>query len=52
LILRRYEIWVVVRSISEWINIPILYSAAVVRKRTIPTERPQLVGEFSANLCG
>jgi hypothetical protein len=25
---------------------------AVVRKRTIPTERPQLVGEVSANLCG
>jgi hypothetical protein len=25
---------------------------AVVRKRTIPTERPPLVGEFSANLCG
>jgi hypothetical protein len=24
---------------------------AVVRKRTIPTERPALVGEVSANLC-
>jgi hypothetical protein len=26
-------------------------SVAVVRKRTIPTERPPLVGEVSANLC-
>jgi hypothetical protein len=25
---------------------------AVVRKRTIPTERPPLVREVSANLCG
>jgi hypothetical protein len=24
----------------------------VVRKRTIPTERPLLVGEVSANFCG
>jgi hypothetical protein len=29
-----------------------LNSLAVVRKRTIPTERPPLVGEVSANLCG
>jgi hypothetical protein len=27
-------------------------SVAVVRKRIIPTERPPLVGEVSANLCG
>jgi hypothetical protein len=27
-------------------------SVALVRKRTIPTERPPLVGEISANLCG
>jgi hypothetical protein len=27
-------------------------SAAVVRKRMIPTERPPLVGEVSANFCG
>jgi hypothetical protein len=26
-------------------------SVALVRKRTIPTERPQLVGEVSANFC-
>jgi hypothetical protein len=29
-----------------------LNSVAVVRKRTIPTERPPLVDEVSANLCG
>jgi hypothetical protein len=29
-----------------------LNSVTVVRKRTIPTERPPLVGEVSANLCG
>jgi hypothetical protein len=29
----------------------LLISVAVVRKRTIPTERPQLVGEVSAKLC-
>jgi hypothetical protein len=28
------------------------YSVALVRKRTIPTERPPLVGEVSANICG
>jgi hypothetical protein len=28
------------------------YSVALVRKRTIPTERPPLVGEVSVNLCG
>jgi hypothetical protein len=27
-------------------------SMALVRERTIPTERPQLVGEVSANFCG
>jgi hypothetical protein len=27
-------------------------SVALVRERTIPTERPPLVGEVSANLCG
>jgi hypothetical protein len=27
-------------------------SVALVRKRTIPTERPPLVVEISANLCG
>jgi hypothetical protein len=28
------------------------YSVALVRKRTIPTERPPYVGEVSANFCG
>jgi hypothetical protein len=28
-----------------------LNSVAVARKRTIPTERPPLVGEVSANFC-
>jgi hypothetical protein len=28
------------------------YSVALVRKRTIPTERPPLVDEVSANFCG
>ena len=27
-------------------------SVALVRERTIPTERPPPVGEVSANLCG
>jgi len=29
-----------------------LNSVALVRTRTIPTERPPLVGEVSANFCG
>jgi hypothetical protein len=29
-----------------------LNSVTLVRKRTIPTERPPLVGEVSANFCG
>jgi hypothetical protein len=29
-----------------------LNSMALVRKRTIPTERPPPVGEVSANICG
>jgi hypothetical protein len=27
-------------------------SVALVRRQTIPTERPPLVGKVSANLCG
>jgi hypothetical protein len=27
-------------------------SVALVRKRSIPTERPPLLGEVSANFCG
>jgi hypothetical protein len=29
-----------------------LNPVALVRERTIPTERPSLVGEVSANFCG
>jgi hypothetical protein len=29
-----------------------LNSVALVRKAAVPTERPQLVGEVSANFCG
>ena len=29
-----------------------LNSVALVRERTIPTERPPPVGELSANFCG
>jgi hypothetical protein len=36
---------------SSLITTKKLNSVAVVRKRTIPTERPPLVGEVSANLC-
>jgi hypothetical protein len=32
--------------------IPISNSMALVRKGTITTERPPLVGEVSANFCG
>jgi len=30
----------------------LLNSVALVRERTIPTERPPPVGEVSANFCG
>jgi hypothetical protein len=30
----------------------VVYSVALARKRTIPTERPPLVGEVSANFSG
>ena len=34
-------------------NVPsTLNSVALVRERTIPTERPPPVGEVSANFCG
>jgi hypothetical protein len=35
------------RALTEVLN-----SVAFIRKRTIPTERPPLVGEVSANFCG
>jgi hypothetical protein len=33
-------------------NIMSVYSVALVRKRTIPSEPPPLVGEVSVNFCG
>jgi hypothetical protein len=33
-------------------NVQLTNSVALVRERTIPTERPPLVGEVSANVCG
>jgi hypothetical protein len=36
----------------EKINKKKLNSVAIVRKRSIPTERPPLVDEVSTNLCG
>ena len=37
---------------NHTIYIYIYNSVALVRKRTIPTERPPQVGEVSANFCG
>ena len=41
----------VLEEISRKANIK-LNSVALVRERTIPTERPPPVGEVSANFCG
>jgi hypothetical protein len=41
------------RAKSSWtIRIPSKNSVAWVRERTIPTERPPLIGEVNANFCG
>jgi hypothetical protein len=42
-------------SFAEWIQFKInnkTNSVVLVHERTIPTGRPQLVGEVSANFCG
>jgi hypothetical protein len=39
-------------SASPFQNKQTTNSVALVRERTIPTERPPLVGEVSANFCG
>jgi hypothetical protein len=40
-------------SANRWNNlVSITNSVVLVRERTIPTERPPLVGEVSANVCG
>jgi hypothetical protein len=38
-------------SVEVKLNL-LTYYMALVRKRTIPIERPPLVGEVSANFCG
>jgi hypothetical protein len=35
-----------------WLYNALTNSVALVREQTIPTERPPLVGEVSANFCG
>jgi hypothetical protein len=43
------------RKLSKLITVSVLSklnSVALVRKRTIPTERTTLVDEVTANLCG
>ena len=41
-----------VRKIFTFYINDVLNSVALVRERTIPTERPSPVGEVSANVCG
>jgi hypothetical protein len=48
----RYSLGWRTESLWNWPLKTKLNSVAVVRKRTIPTERPPLVGKVSANLCG
>jgi hypothetical protein len=40
-----------VDACSEFHKMNIINSVALVRERTIPTERPPPVGEVSANFC-
>ena len=40
------------QTYDKWDNPYNSYSVALVRERTIPTERPPPVGEVSANFCG
>jgi hypothetical protein len=42
----------IVHPPTSWSTKLKLNSVALVRKRTIATERPPLVGEVSANFCG
>jgi len=43
---------VAVLVLSLFVYYTKLNSVALVRERTIPTERPPTVGEVSANFCG
>jgi hypothetical protein len=47
---RTFGIAVDVREVC--VSVDLLNSMALVRERTIPTERPPPVGEVSANFCG
>jgi hypothetical protein len=42
----------VFRILTPNLSFNYMNSLALARKRTIPTERPPLVGEVSANFCG
>jgi hypothetical protein len=47
-----WRCWITLR-INRFLDFILLtYSVALVRKRTILTERPPLVGEVSASFCG
>jgi hypothetical protein len=52
----RKNCWDLGVSYKGWywftLKLKILNSVALVREQTIPTERPPLVGEVSANFCG
>ena len=39
-------------KLKIWVPYKLTNSVALVRERTIPTERPPPVGEVSANFCG
>jgi len=41
-----------VHIVTTVLRVNKLNSVALVRERTIPTERPPPVGEVSANFCG
>ena len=41
-----------IHSVGDWAGPKPAFSVALVRERTIPTERPPPVGEVSANFCG
>jgi hypothetical protein len=41
-----------VQVVSSFITVVITNSVVLVSERAIPTERPPLVGEVSANFCG
>ena len=40
------------KASKYYITLSLSLSVALVRKRTIPTERPPPIGEVSANFCG